>query len=128
MALPLVTDTFESWGGWGKGVHPSHTLTRWVRTHVRWGGMGWGRGALPGSPPRPPVSLLPSGYSTSSVLQMLHPECKELPEPNLLPGQLSHGAVGVKEGRVQWISMAFESVSSRGQPGTVPRARLTCVP
>lgn len=42
---------------------------------------------------------------------MLHPECKELPEPNLLPGQLSHGAVGVKEGRVQWISMAFESVS-----------------
>lgn len=55
--------------------------------------------------------LLPTGYSISSFLQMLHPECKELPEPNLLPGQLSHGAVGVKEGRVQWISMAFESVS-----------------
>lgn len=57
------------------------------------------------------LSLLPTGYSISSFLQMLHPECKELPEPNLLPGQLSHGAVGVKEGRVQWISMAFESVS-----------------
>lgn len=55
--------------------------------------------------------LLSTGYSISSFLQMLHPECKELPEPNLLPGQLSHGAVGVKEGRVQWISMAFESVS-----------------
>lgn len=55
--------------------------------------------------------LLLTGYSISSFLQMLHPECKELPEPNLLPGQLSHGAVGVKEGRVQWISMAFESVS-----------------
>lgn len=55
--------------------------------------------------------FLPTGYSISSFLQMLHPECKELPEPNLLPGQLSHGAVGVKEGRVQWISMAFESVS-----------------
>ncbi|XP_072607306.1 protein dispatched homolog 3 isoform X4 [Vulpes vulpes] len=55
------------------------------------------------------AQCLPSGYSTSSFLQMLHPECRELPEPNLLPGQLSHGAVGVKEGRVQWISMAFES-------------------
>lgn len=69
---------------------------------------------LPGSPAPRPLSppFLPTGYSTSSFLQMLHPECKELPEPNLLPGQLSHGAVGVKEGRVQWISMAFESVSS----------------
>ncbi|XP_058531189.1 protein dispatched homolog 3 isoform X2 [Ochotona princeps] len=46
---------------------------------------------------------------------MLHPECKELPEPNLLPGQLSHGAVGVKEGRVQWISMAFESTTYKGK-------------
>ncbi|KAK2105929.1 Protein dispatched 3 [Saguinus oedipus] len=55
------------------------------------------------------AQCLPSGYSISSFLQMLHPECKELPEPNLLPGQLSHGAVGVREGRVQWISMAFES-------------------
>ncbi|XP_070109703.1 protein dispatched homolog 3 isoform X4 [Equus caballus] len=46
---------------------------------------------------------------------MLHPECKELPEPNLLPGQLSHGAVGVKEGRVQWVSMAFESTTYKGK-------------
>lgn len=52
------------------------------------------------------------GYSISSFLQMLHPECKNIPEPNLLPGQLSHGAVGVKDGKVQWISMAFESVST----------------
>lgn len=67
--------------------------------------------------------LLPTGYSISSFLQMLHPECKELPEPNLLPGQLSHGAVGVKEGRVQWISMAFESVSLSLCPdqGKIPR-------
>lgn len=75
----------------------------------RWGGAG----VLSGGPHPDHLSpLLPAGYSTSSFLQMLHPECKELPEPNLLPGQLSHGAVGVKEGRVQWISMAFESVSS----------------
>lgn len=67
-----------------------------------------GRGALPGNPH---CLSPPAGYSISSFLQMLHPECRELPEPNLLPGQLSHGAVGVKEGRVQWISMAFESVS-----------------
>lgn len=66
---------------------------------------------FPGPHPDPPLSPLPAGYSISSFLQMLHPECKELPEPNLLPGQLSHGAVGVKEGRVQWVSMAFESVS-----------------
>ncbi|XP_072684503.1 protein dispatched homolog 3 isoform X1 [Canis lupus baileyi] len=61
------------------------------------------------------AQCLPSGYSTSSFLQMLHPECRELPEPNLLPGQLSHGAVGVKEGRVQWISMAFESTTYKGK-------------
>ncbi|XP_004741555.1 protein dispatched homolog 3 [Mustela putorius furo] len=61
------------------------------------------------------AQCLPSGYSTSSFLQMLHPECKELPEPNLLPGQLSHGAVGVREGRVQWISMAFESTTYKGK-------------
>ncbi|XP_027437920.2 protein dispatched homolog 3 isoform X2 [Zalophus californianus] len=61
------------------------------------------------------AQCLPSGYGTSSFLQMLHPECKELPEPNLLPGQLSHGAVGVKEGRVQWISMAFESTTYKGK-------------
>nr|KAF6377744.1 dispatched RND transporter family member 3 [Myotis myotis] len=61
------------------------------------------------------AQCLPSGYSISAFLQMLHPECKELPEPNLLPGQLSHGAVGVKEGRVQWISMAFESTTYKGK-------------
>lgn len=74
---------------------------------------GW-EGVLSRGPQTDPFSpLLPAGYSTSSFLQMLHPDCRELPEPNLLPGQLSHGAVGVKEGRVQWISMAFESVSSQ---------------
>ncbi|XP_030918206.1 protein dispatched homolog 3 isoform X1 [Geospiza fortis] len=46
---------------------------------------------------------------------MLHPECKNIPEPNLLPGQLSHGAVGVKDGKVQWISMAFESTTYKGK-------------
>ncbi|XP_066493773.1 protein dispatched homolog 3 [Tiliqua scincoides] len=60
------------------------------------------------------AQCLPSGYSTS-VLQMLHPDCKNLPEPNLLPGQLSHGAVGVKDGKVQWISMAFESTTYKGK-------------
>ncbi|PIO24238.1 hypothetical protein AB205_0180650 [Aquarana catesbeiana] len=55
------------------------------------------------------------GYSISSFLQMLHPECKNIPEPNLLPGQLSHGAVGVKDGKVQWISMAFESTTYKGK-------------
>ncbi|KAK4809920.1 hypothetical protein QYF61_023407 [Mycteria americana] len=58
------------------------------------------------------AQCLPSGYSISSFLQMLHPECKNIPEPNLLPGQLSHGAVGVKDGKVQWISMAFESTDA----------------
>ncbi|XP_028922531.1 protein dispatched homolog 3 [Ornithorhynchus anatinus] len=61
------------------------------------------------------AQCLPSGYSISSFLQMLHPECKNIPEPNLLPGQLSHGAVGVKEGKVQWISMAFESTTYKGK-------------
>ncbi|XP_069933155.1 protein dispatched homolog 3 isoform X3 [Oryctolagus cuniculus] len=61
------------------------------------------------------AQCLPSGYSIPSFLQMLHPECEELPEPNLLPGQLSHGAVGVREGRVQWISMAFESTTYKGK-------------
>ncbi|XP_063001562.1 protein dispatched homolog 3 [Elgaria multicarinata webbii] len=61
------------------------------------------------------AQCLPSGYSISSVLQMLHPECKNIPEPNLLPGQLSHGAVGVKESKVQWISMAFESTTYKGK-------------
>ncbi|MEE6485224.1 hypothetical protein FKM82_014215 [Ascaphus truei] len=61
------------------------------------------------------AQCLPSGYSISSFLQMLHSECKNIPEPNLLPGQLSHGAVGVKEGKVQWISMAFESTTYKGK-------------
>ncbi|XP_072887773.1 protein dispatched homolog 3 isoform X1 [Hemitrygon akajei] len=61
------------------------------------------------------AQCLPSGYSVSTFLQMLHPECKSIPEPNLLPGQLSHGAVGVKDGRVQWISMAFESTTYKGK-------------
>lgn len=90
-------------------------------THLDACPQGWGRGAIPGSAQLRP--LLPAGYSISSFLQMLHPECKELPEPNLLPGQLSHGAVGVKEGRVQWISMAFESVSpAAGPEGYLDRA------
>lgn len=54
----------------------------------------------------------PAGNSLTSILPLLHPECLSLPEPNLLPGQLSHGAVGMQGGRVHWISMAFESVSS----------------
>lgn len=86
-----------------------------------------GEGCSPGSPPRPTSLLLPAGYSISSFLQMLHPECKELPEPNLLPGQLSHGAVGVKEGRVQWISMAFESVSPRRSREAQCRVFASCV-
>ncbi|KAK9391923.1 patched domain-containing protein 2 [Crotalus adamanteus] len=61
------------------------------------------------------AQCLPSGYSVSSILQMLHSECKNLPEPNLLPGQLSHGTVGVKDGKIQWISMAFESTTYKGK-------------
>uniref|UniRef100_A0A4W3GM28 Dispatched RND transporter family member 3 n=1 Tax=Callorhinchus milii TaxID=7868 RepID=A0A4W3GM28_CALMI len=61
------------------------------------------------------AQCLPSGYSVSAFLQMLHPECKNIPEPNLLPGQLSHGAIGVKDGKVQWISMAFESTTYKGK-------------
>lgn len=83
-------------------------------------------------PPRPlltstPVPV-PKGYSISTFLRMLHPACKELPEPNLLPGQLSHGAVGVKEGRVQWISMAFESVSPSTPLGATHSDCLELVP
>lgn len=55
--------------------------------------------------------LLPAGNKLSSLLPLLHPECHSLPEPNLLPGQLSHGAVGMHGGKVRWLSMAFESVS-----------------
>lgn len=55
--------------------------------------------------------LFSSGNKLSTVLPLLHPECHSLPEPNLLPGQLSHGAVGMHGGKVRWLSMAFESVS-----------------
>lgn len=56
--------------------------------------------------------LLPSpGEKLSSVLPLLHPECHSLPEANLLPGQLSHGAAGIRGGKVRWLAMAFESVS-----------------
>ena len=56
-------------------------------------------------------SYVPTGNKLSSVLPLLHPDCQSLPEPNLLPGQLSHGAVGMHGGKVRWLSMAFESVS-----------------
>ncbi|XP_072538540.1 protein dispatched homolog 3 [Salminus brasiliensis] len=61
------------------------------------------------------AQCLPSGNSLSSILPLLHPDCHSLPEPNLLPGQLSHGAVGMQGGRVHWISMAFESTTYKGK-------------
>ncbi|KAM6954437.1 protein dispatched homolog 3 [Aplochiton taeniatus] len=61
------------------------------------------------------AQCLPSGNKLSSVLPLLHPECHSLPEPNLLPGQLSHGTVGVRAGRVRWLSMAFESTTYKGK-------------
>ncbi|XP_016090732.1 patched domain-containing protein 2-like [Sinocyclocheilus grahami] len=61
------------------------------------------------------AQCLPSGNSLTSILPLLHPECHSLPEPNLLPGQLSHGAVGIQGGRVHWISMAFESTTYKGK-------------
>uniref|UniRef100_A0A8C1SKP2 Dispatched RND transporter family member 3 n=1 Tax=Cyprinus carpio TaxID=7962 RepID=A0A8C1SKP2_CYPCA len=61
------------------------------------------------------AQCLPSGNSLTSILPLLHPECHSLPEPNLLPGQLSHGAVGMQGGRVHWISMAFESTTFKGK-------------
>ncbi|XP_073767336.1 protein dispatched homolog 3 isoform X1 [Danio rerio] len=61
------------------------------------------------------AQCLPSGNSLTSILPLLHPECHSLPEPNLLPGQLSHGAVGLQGGRVHWISMAFESTTYKGK-------------
>ncbi|KAL2091925.1 hypothetical protein ACEWY4_011723 [Coilia grayii] len=61
------------------------------------------------------AQCLPAGSSLSSVLPLMHPECHALPEPNLLPGQLSHGAVGMQGGRVRWISMAFESTTYKGK-------------
>uniref|UniRef100_A0A8C5A688 Dispatched RND transporter family member 3 n=1 Tax=Gadus morhua TaxID=8049 RepID=A0A8C5A688_GADMO len=61
------------------------------------------------------AQCLPSGNKLSSILPLLHPECQALPEPNLLPGQLSHGAVGMRRGKVLWLSMAFESTTYKGK-------------
>ncbi|KAF3850747.1 hypothetical protein F7725_012519 [Dissostichus mawsoni] len=61
------------------------------------------------------AQCLPSGNKLSSVLPLLHPECLSLPQPNLLPGQLSHGAVGLHGGKVRWLSMAFESTTYKGK-------------
>uniref|UniRef100_A0AAQ6A1X6 SSD domain-containing protein n=1 Tax=Amphiprion ocellaris TaxID=80972 RepID=A0AAQ6A1X6_AMPOC len=61
------------------------------------------------------AQCLPSGNKLSSILPLLHPECHALPEPNLLPGQLSHGAVGMHGGKVRWLSMAFESTTYKGK-------------
>uniref|UniRef100_A0A3B5A024 Dispatched RND transporter family member 3 n=1 Tax=Stegastes partitus TaxID=144197 RepID=A0A3B5A024_9TELE len=60
------------------------------------------------------AQCLPSN-KLSSILPLLHPECHSLPEPNLLPGQLSHGAVGMHGGKVRWLSMAFESTTYKGK-------------
>lgn len=57
------------------------------------------------------VLLLSPGPELSCVLPLLHPERPSLPEPKLLPGQLSHAALGVHGGKVRCLSMAFESVS-----------------
>ncbi|XP_044053899.1 protein dispatched homolog 3 [Siniperca chuatsi] len=61
------------------------------------------------------AQCLPSGNKLSSILPLLHPDCHSLPEPNLLPGQLSHGAVGMHGGKVRWLSMAFESTTYKGK-------------
>ncbi|KAG7480738.1 hypothetical protein MATL_G00059490 [Megalops atlanticus] len=61
------------------------------------------------------AQCLPSGNSLTSLLPLLHPECQSLPQPNLLPGQLSHGAVGMHGGTVRWLSMAFESTTYKGK-------------
>ncbi|XP_037634369.1 protein dispatched homolog 3 [Sebastes umbrosus] len=61
------------------------------------------------------AQCLPSGNKLSSILPLLHTECHSLPEPNLLPGQLSHGAVGMHGGKVRWLSMAFESTTYKGK-------------
>lgn len=74
--------------------------------------------------------LLRAGKKLSSVLPLLHPECHSLPEPNLLPGQLSHGAVGIHGGKVRWLSMAFESVShsNSGASRSAHALTLMCPP
>uniref|UniRef100_A0A8C7GDI3 Dispatched RND transporter family member 3 n=1 Tax=Oncorhynchus kisutch TaxID=8019 RepID=A0A8C7GDI3_ONCKI len=61
------------------------------------------------------AQCLPSGNKLSSILPLLNPDCHSLPEPNLLPGQLSHGVVGTHGGRVSWLSMAFESTTYKGK-------------
>ncbi|XP_011477626.1 protein dispatched homolog 3 [Oryzias latipes] len=61
------------------------------------------------------AQCLPSGNKLSSVLPLLHPDCQSLPEPNLLPGQLSHGVVGMHGDKVRWLSMAFESTTYKGK-------------
>ncbi|XP_042564100.1 protein dispatched homolog 3 [Clupea harengus] len=61
------------------------------------------------------AQCLPAGNSLSTILPLMHPECHSLPEPNLLPGQLSHGAIGMQGGTVHWISMAFESTTYKGK-------------
>nr|XP_020450240.1 protein dispatched homolog 3 isoform X2 [Monopterus albus] len=80
------------------------------------------------------AQCLPSGNKLSSVLPLLHPECHSLPEPNLLPGQHSHGAVGMHGGKVRWLSMAFESwenfiqeqLASLPQSSALQRGFQTC--
>nr|XP_023657533.1 protein dispatched homolog 3-like [Paramormyrops kingsleyae] len=62
-----------------------------------------------------PALVCLSGNSLSSLLPLLHPNCQGLPQPNLLPGQLSHGAVGMQGGTVRWLSMAFESTTYKGK-------------
>ncbi|XP_010792451.1 patched domain-containing protein 2 [Notothenia coriiceps] len=62
-----------------------------------------------------PHPLYTHSNKLSSVLPLLHPECLSLPQPNLLPGQLSHGAVGLHGGKVRWLSMAFESTTYKGK-------------
>ncbi|XP_041856524.1 protein dispatched homolog 3 [Melanotaenia boesemani] len=61
------------------------------------------------------AQCLPSGNKLSSFLPLFHSDCHSLPEPNLLPGQLSHGAVGMHGGKVRWLSMAFESTTYKGK-------------
>uniref|UniRef100_A0A8C4NGJ2 DUF7023 domain-containing protein n=1 Tax=Eptatretus burgeri TaxID=7764 RepID=A0A8C4NGJ2_EPTBU len=55
------------------------------------------------------AQCLPQGLSLSA-LPVLPSECHALPQPHLLPGQLSHAALGFQAGRVAWIAMAFKSV------------------
>ncbi|KAL4623065.1 hypothetical protein GN956_G19313 [Arapaima gigas] len=72
------------------------------------------------------AQCLPSGNSLTSLLPLLHPDCQGLPQPNLLPGQLSHGAVGMQGGTVRWLSMAFESVSDGLRRPTAHLSAFVC--